>query len=86
MGTTTTEMLLSLPTLGGDPGTYDDQLNASLARIDLHNHTTGLGVQVPTAGLDIDANLTFAGFAALNLSAAGFAVQAAGAITRSLWV
>lgn len=86
MGTTSANMLLSLPTLQGDPGTYDDQLNASLARIDLHNHTTGLGVQVPTAGIGINAALTFAGYAGINMGAVSFATAAAYTVNRSLWV
>lgn len=86
MGTTTPQMGLSKPTLNGDAGTWDDQLSASLDRIDLHSHVTGLGVPVPTAGLNINANLTFAGFSAINLKAAAFAEQTAPGSNLSVWV
>lgn len=86
MSTTTAQMLLTLPDLNAEPGVWDTHLNASLARIDLHDHSASLGVKVKPNGMDINSDLTFAGFSALNLRAAGFAVQAAGAVNRSLWV
>ena len=86
MGTTTANMGLSKPTLGGDAGTWDDQNNATIDRVDIHNHTTGLGVQVPSAGIGIDADLTMAGYSLTNLRAAVFTVQTSFATARSLWV
>jgi hypothetical protein len=40
--------------------------------IDLHNHTSGKGVLVPTAGININADLGFAGFQATAIAAAVF--------------
>lgn len=58
--TQTPAMNLVVPTVGVDPGPdYANNINADLAIIDGHNHTPGYGVQVPTAGLNINADLTF---------------------------
>ena len=66
---TTTNMEMVLPTVGVtvDP-TWASNLNDALTnKVDLHNHTTGLGVQVPTAGLNINADLSFQSNDATNL-------------------
>lgn len=55
----TTYMLLDLPTPGADEGTWDDELNAALTDVDAHDHTSAKGKPVPTAGLDINADLDF---------------------------
>lgn len=86
MGTTSTNMGLSLPTLQGDDGTWDDQINASLALIDLHDHSSGKGVKVTPSGLNISNDLTFAGNAATNLKAAVFAAQVSYTTNLSLRV
>lgn len=55
-------MTLTLPGVGagGTPGTtWASYLNTALTTIDLHDHTSGKGTQVPTAGLSIDADLDF---------------------------
>jgi hypothetical protein len=52
-------MGLVLPTEGGDAGTYDEILNDALTVVSDHDHTSGLGARVPTAGLNINADLTF---------------------------
>lgn len=62
--TTTPNMSLELPTNGADIGTWGTKLNVALPIVDSHNHTTGKGVKVPTAGLNIDADLSFGNFAA----------------------
>lgn len=43
------------------------ELNAALELIDSHNHTSGKGVPVPIAGLNIDANLDFSNFKIFDL-------------------
>ena len=87
MGTTTTNMGLSKPTLAGDAATWDDQINASLDAIDLHNHTTGAGVQIPAGGLNLTTDLTLNGTCALtNAKALAFTTQASYTVSKSLWV
>lgn len=56
----TPNMNLTLPTVGVtlDP-TWATNLNAALTLVDSHNHTSGKGVTVPTAGLNINADLSF---------------------------
>lgn len=65
-------MGLITPTQGGDSGTWDDKINAALALLDAHDHTSGKGVAVPVAGLDIDADLPLAGFGLTNLGKISF--------------
>ncbi len=86
MSTTTTNMGLTVPTLDGDPGVWDSGLNASLALIDLHDHSTGKGVKVTPTGLNINADLTFAGYSATNLRAAVFTAQASFATALAIYV
>lgn len=73
-------MGLVLPTEGGDAGTYDTILNAALTVVSDHNHTSGSGAQVPTAGLNINADLTFTSsgtaYAATNVKALDFTPSA----------
>jgi hypothetical protein len=86
MGTTTINMSLLKPTPANDPGTWDDQLNPSLELIDTHDHTTGKGVKVPSAGININASLPFNDNAAISLKALSFTAQASYSVARSLFV
>lgn len=70
---TTPNMSMVLPTEGASDNVWDTLLNAALTLNDAHDHTTGKGVKVPTAGLNINADLSFAGaYALTNLLAADF--------------
>jgi len=72
MPTTSPNMGLTVP-LVGDAGTgYATNISAALNLIDAHNHTSGKGVLVPTAGLNINADLAFGGFQATGIVAAVF--------------
>jgi len=56
--TTTAYMLIVLPNVGASTDTWGTELNTALqAIIDPHDHTTGKGKQVPTAGIGINADL-----------------------------
>lgn len=73
--TNTPNMNLIVPGVGTEPGPdYADDINASLSIIDQHDHTTGNGVQITPAAIDINSALT------LNdnflTSAAGITFQA----------
>lgn len=50
MATTTTNMGLKAWDLGTDPYSHSD-LAGNMAAIDVHDHTSGKGVQIPTAGI-----------------------------------
>lgn len=57
---TTTNMGLILPDVSITPGpTWATLLNAAFSRVDTHDHTSTKGVQIPTAGINIDADLNF---------------------------
>jgi hypothetical protein len=86
MSTTTANMGLTVPTLNGDPGVWDTGINATINLLDLHDHTSGKGVKVPSAGINVNADLTFAGYSLTNLRAAVFTAQASFATAKSLYV
>lgn len=59
------------------PGTqWASAILANMTLIDAMNHTAGEGVQVPTAGLLIDADLAFNGFNAISLTSTQYTDQA----------
>lgn len=64
---------LNLPTVTVTLGpTWATQVNAAFEVIDAHDHTSGKGVKVPTAGININANLDFNEFELQNLRFASF--------------
>jgi hypothetical protein len=77
-------MGLVLPTVSVTPGPlYATENNTALTSIDSHDHTSGKGLQVPTAGLNINADLPFAGFNATALRSTRFNSQSATLATGS---
>lgn len=64
---TSPNMNLTIPTVGSQPGpTYAFDLNSSLTLIDQHDHTPGKGVQIVTAALNINANLSLNDFSLID--------------------
>lgn len=87
--TTLPNLSLVLPTRGAPgAGIWDDTLDADLALIDAHNHTAGKGVAVPTAGININADLSFgSAFGLTNAQRIQFAsVTALSSNNKSLFV
>lgn len=85
--TTLPNMSIVLPALGGDAGTWDDKINAALSLIDPHDHSSGKGVQVPSAGIGINADLSFAGFTITSLGKIAFtAIAAPSSGSKNLFV
>ena len=57
-------MNLNLPVVGVTVGpTYATLNNTAFETIDLHDHSSGKGVQIPSAGIGINGDLTFNSFA-----------------------
>jgi hypothetical protein len=80
-------MNLPNPIPSVDPGPdYANNLQSSLNLVDQHNHTPGEGVQIPSAGLNINAALTFANNPATNLQASVFYQQASLSTLNALFV
>lgn len=52
------DLILPTPTTTQGPE-WAEQVNEALEAVDSHDHTDGKGVPVPTAGLDINADLDF---------------------------
>ena len=73
---TSPNMGLPLPVPGNDPGPdYGFNNNVAFQTIDSHNHTAGKGVQIPPAGININADLSFNGNNATNLLTTRFNPQ-----------
>lgn len=71
-------MNLNLPTPTQTLGpAWATQLNDALGVVDLHDHSVGKGTKIPTAGLNINANLSFAGYSAINLKLTQYSDQPA---------
>lgn len=85
--TTTTNMGLDLPSVNADNSLWGGYLNTSLSTIDVHDHSTGKGVKVPSAGININADLAFNNFNASGLLSIGLNDPAADAsVVRSVYV
>lgn len=71
-------MSLIIPTVGQEPApTWAEDLNTSLSLIDAHDHTSGNGAPVPSSGLNINADLTFNGASATQVTSVVFAPKLA---------
>lgn len=67
--TTTPNMSLVLPIPTQELGpAWAVELNAALTQVDSHNHTAGQGVPIPSAALNINADLSFQGNNLTNLN------------------
>lgn len=74
---TTPNMTLVLPSVLVRSGPlYASDLNTAMEGVDAHTHEPGKGVRVPSAGLNINADLPFGGFNATSLRTARFNDQA----------
>lgn len=70
---TTPNMNLTLPVVSTTPGPqWANQINADLALVDAHNHTSGFGARIPTAALNINADLLFNNYSAAQLYSTQF--------------
>lgn len=75
---TTPFMNLELPTVSVTLGPeWAEDLNAALALIDSHDHSEDKGTRVKTAGLNINADLTFNSFSAFGLKSLQLDTQSA---------
>lgn len=69
---------LPIPIQGVDPGPdYANNVNASLIKIDAHNHTPGNGVAITPSAININSDLNFLANNAINLRSARFSAQGA---------
>lgn len=71
----TTNMALTLPTEDSDAGNWDQYINDAFAVVDVHDHSTGRGVKVKTAGIQINADLTYSSGGSYYAITAAKAVQ-----------
>lgn len=59
---------LQLPTVSVTPGPeWANAVNTAFETLDTHNHTSNKGVQIPSAGININDSLNYNNFAAINL-------------------
>lgn len=81
MSTTTPNAGYIKPDPDASVGTWDTEINATIDLLDAHDHSTGNGVRVPVAGLDIDADLPMAGFGIAGLKVVDLAAVLASEVT-----
>jgi hypothetical protein len=80
-------MQLPVPGVGTEAGPqYAFDVNTALTLIDSHDHSPGKGVQITTAGFNIDQNLNFNSNTAFNLKAATFLTQTNAPALQSIYV
>lgn len=87
--TTLPNMGITLPTRGaGGAGLWGDTDDANSSLIDGHDHSSGKGVRIKTAGISLDADLSFSSlYAPINLARITFAsVAALSSNNKSLFV
>lgn len=75
---------IQIPSVGADIGVWDDILNNCWENYDEHDHTPGKGLRIPSAALNINADVAWGGKAINALGKAAFAAiapLAAGSIT-----
>lgn len=71
-------MGLQIPVPGVDPGPdYAANVSGALTVVDQHNHTSGSGVLIPSAGLNINADIPFNSNNGTLFRSVRFAVQSA---------
>jgi len=76
--TTSPNMGLVVPTVSVDPGPdWANNINASLSIVDQHNHSSGSGVQINPAGININSDLPFNGNNLTLVRSTRFSVQPA---------
>lgn len=74
-------------TIGVDSGLlWEQNLNASLDRIDQHNHTSGNGIKIPPSGLNINASLPMNNNPLISINSLVFSQQLSLATLNSLFV
>lgn len=74
--TTSTNMALTIPVVGVDPGPqYATDTNNCLTIIDGHDHSPGYGVSITPAGLSLTSDLTFLSNNATNVRSVRFTPQ-----------
>lgn len=84
---TTPNMGLTLPVVGSTIGpTWAYELNAALEDIDAHDHTSNSGKRITPAAINIDDDLSFAGYSVEDISRVGLAgVGATHSIALSIY-
>jgi len=82
----TPNMGLTKPTENKSSGVWDTLLNDLIDIIDAHDHTSGKGVSVPSAALDIDAAVAWGGYNITNMGELGFATTTTGTVAKGLRV
>ena len=82
----TANLGLVLPVVGVTVGpTYATLNNQAFEVLDLHDHTSGKGVQVPAAGININADLSYNSNAATSLTFAAFVSTTSPGTNRSIY-
>lgn len=86
-GSTLPNISIVLPSLGGDEGIWDTEINAALSLLDAHDHTSGKGLRIASAAIDINADLSYGGYFISALGKMSFtAIAAPSTGSKALYV
>lgn len=78
---------ITVPSLGGDEGTWDDLTNLCWANYDAHDHTTGKGIRITASALNLTTDVTLNSTAALiSVPRISFASVATPSTNKSTFV
>jgi hypothetical protein len=80
-------MSLPVPTVGVDPGPdYANNINAALALLDGHDHSSGKGTQITPAGMSINSDLTMGNNSLTNIKALALTAQSSVTTAAAIYV
>lgn len=83
----TPNMGLGLPTPGAATGLqWEQSINSNASIVDGHQHVAGQGQPIPTAAMNINANLNYNGFSAFGLLGTTYTPQPSLATLTTLYV
>lgn len=72
----TTNMNLTLPVVSQTPGPeWASTINSDLSLIDAHDHTSTKGARIPSAALNINANINWSSYSPLQVGYVDFSTQ-----------
>lgn len=79
-------MQLPIPVVGQEPGPdYAKDINTALTLLDNHNHTSGSGVQITPAGINVNTSLTMNNNSLINVGAVTLTAQTTTPASISLY-
>ncbi len=87
MASNTANMNLSQPTINVDSGlVWEQSMNNNASIIDAHDHSAGNGVQIGASGINLNGDLSFNDWAAINLASSVYFQQTSLSTLNAVYV